>query len=63
MERNTEDAVTIIKFYNSGLKNDEIKLQSLILDLIHLLTKNSTRQKIAKKLFTRIFGMLKKPHK
>lgn len=34
----------IIKFYNSGLSTDEIKLHSLILDLIHLLTKNSTRQ-------------------
>jgi len=40
----------IIKFYNSGLETDEIKLQSLILNLIHQLIKYSTRQTLAHQL-------------
>lgn len=34
----------MIKYYNSGIENDEIKLQSLILELIHLLIKTANQQ-------------------
>ncbi len=40
----------MIKYYNSGIQSDEIKLQSLVLELINLLIKTSNQQILMHKL-------------